>query len=53
MVLEKKSQSSGPGPLHDVGVEPPAFSDVDSRMDPQRHPDIGSHALTLDKPTDT
>jgi hypothetical protein len=26
---------------------------VHSRIDPQRHTDIGSHALTLDKPTDT
>jgi hypothetical protein len=38
---------------HHVGVEAPALSAMHSGIDPQRHPNIGAHALTLDAPTDT
>lgn len=43
----------GRGALHHVGVEAPAFSKMHSGIDPQRHPRIGAHALTLCAPTDT
>lgn len=42
-----------PGAFHNVRVEPPAFSAMHFRIDPQRRPNIGSHALTLGVPTDT
>ena len=43
----------GRGALHHERVEPPAFSDMHVGIDPQGLPRIGSHALTLDAPTDT
>ena len=49
----KKSQLSGPGALHHVGIELPACNSVHSRIDPQRRRDFSSRALTLDNPTDT
>lgn len=38
--------------LHNVGVETPALAGMHRRIDPQRGPQIGSHAPTLNNLTD-
>lgn len=42
----------GSGSLDYVGVEAPAFRFVHSGIDPQQHPGISAHALTLNDLTD-
>ncbi len=41
------------GSLHHVGVKAPAFVGVHNRIDPQRHPQMNTHAPTLNPATDT
>ena len=44
---------AGARALHNVKVEPLAFSGMHNRIDPQRHSHIASHALALADLTDT
>jgi hypothetical protein len=44
---------AGARALHNVRVEPLAFSGMHNRIHPQRHSHIASHALTLADLTDT